>query len=60
MLETVEAGGQKVERPKSTPYDPRHFYASMLVEKLVNLKRLQTLMGPRKDQDHSECLRAPR
>jgi integrase len=29
------------------PYDLRHFYASMLIDQRVNLKRIQTLMGHR-------------
>lgn len=45
LLETVEVDGKEVERPKYSPYDLRHFYASMLIERRVNLKRLQKLMG---------------
>jgi integrase len=41
----VEEEGRSVERPKYIPYDLRHFFASMLIEKKVNLKQLQTLMG---------------
>ncbi len=37
--------GSNVRKPKFSPYDLRHFYASMLIEKRVNLKRIQTLMG---------------
>lgn len=37
--------GEVVEKPKYAPYDLRHFYASMLIEKRVNLKRIQKLMG---------------
>jgi integrase len=44
---TVEEDGEKVERPKYKPYDLRHFYASMLIDQRVNLKRIQTLMGHR-------------
>ena len=32
-------------QPKYRPYDLRHFYASMLFDKKVNLKKIQTLMG---------------
>jgi len=37
--------GEMVERPKYSPYDLRHFYASMLIEQNANLKRVQTLLG---------------
>jgi integrase len=43
-------GGKIVERPKYKPYDLRHFYASMLIDQRVNLKRIQTLMGHRNIQ----------
>jgi integrase len=45
LIETVERDGKKVERPKFSPYDLRHFYASMLIEQRVSLKRIQKLMG---------------
>lgn len=45
LLEEVEVDGKKYERPKYSPYDLRHFYASMLIENRVNLKRIQKLMG---------------
>jgi len=48
LLESVEADGEKVERSKFSPYDLRHFYTSMLIERRVNLKRLQKLMGHEK------------
>lgn len=41
----LRSTGQAVERPKYRPYDLRHFYASMLIERKVNLKKIQTLMG---------------
>jgi integrase len=47
LMITVEDDGNKVERPKYKPYDLRHFYASMLIDQRVNLKRIQTLMGHR-------------
>ena len=34
-----------VEKPLYRPYDLRHFFASMLIERQVNLKKIQTLMG---------------
>ena len=37
--------GVKRQKPKYRPYDLRHFFASMLIEKKVNLKKIQTLMG---------------
>ncbi len=43
-------GGRIVEKPKFKPYDLRHFYASMLIDQRVNLKRIQTLMGHRNIQ----------
>lgn len=48
VKETVD--GKEVERPKYRPYDLRHFYASMLIDQRVNLKRIQTLMGHRNIQ----------
>lgn len=45
LVEAEEVDGRTVERPKYAPYDLRHFYASMLIEQRVNLKRIQTLMG---------------
>lgn len=48
LIETVEVEGETVERPKYSPYDLRHFYASMRIEQRVNLKRLQKLMGHEK------------
>ena len=50
-LITEEKEGRKiVARPKYRPYDLRHFYASMLIDQRVNLKRIQTLMGHRNIQ----------
>lgn len=48
LIEAVEIDGEMVDKPKYSPYDLRHFYASMLIEKRVNLKRLQKLMGHEK------------
>lgn len=45
LVETVQENGEAVERPKYRPYDLRHFFASMHIEKGTNLKKLQTLMG---------------
>jgi len=45
LMETVEENGETIERPKYRPYDLRHFFASMLIERKVNLKKIQTLMG---------------
>ncbi len=45
LVEEVEVNSRKVERTKYTPYDLRHFYASMLIEARLNLKRIQQLMG---------------
>lgn len=46
MVEENE-GGEIIWKPKYKPYDLRHFYASMLIDQRVNLKRIQTLMGHR-------------
>lgn len=43
--EEKDKHGDVAERPIFAPYDLRHFYASMLIEKRVNLKRIQKLMG---------------
>ncbi|MFA5947818.1 MAG: site-specific integrase [Candidatus Gracilibacteria bacterium] len=45
LLETVIVDGEKVEQAKYRPYDLRHFFASMLIEKKTNLKKIQALMG---------------
>ena len=45
LVETVEEEGRIVHKPKYRPYDLRHFFASMLIEKKTNLKKIQTLMG---------------
>lgn len=45
LMKKIEENGQLIERPKYRPYDLRHFFASMLIEKKVNLKKIQTLMG---------------
>jgi len=45
LVEEVEEEGEIVTRPKFRPYDLRHFYASMLIDQNVNLKRVQYLMG---------------
>jgi integrase len=37
--------GRTVSKPRFSPYDLRHFYASMLIDQRVNLKRIQKLMG---------------
>ena len=50
LIEIVDEDGKQVERPKYKPYDLRHFYASMLIDQRVNLKRIQTLMGHRNIQ----------
>ena len=45
-LVTVEMiDGRELIKPKFKPYDLRHFFASVLIEKRCNLKRIQTLMG---------------
>ena len=44
----VEEDGKMVTKTKYSPYDLRHFFASMQIENRVNLKRLQKLMGHEK------------
>ena len=48
LMTMVEEGGEQIAKPKYSPYDLRHFYASMLIEQRVNLKRIQYLMGHEK------------
>ena len=45
LMEEAEVNGRMIERPRFAPYDLRHFYASMLIDQGVNLKRIQALMG---------------
>lgn len=45
LVKTVERAGKTVEVPKYSPYDLRHFYASVLIDNKVNLKQIQRLMG---------------
>jgi integrase len=47
---TEKEDGIVLERPKYKLYDLRHFYASMLIDQRINLKRIQTLMGHRSIQ----------
>ena len=47
LVETVTKDGQPHVVPRYRPYDLRHFYASLLIESNVNLKKIQTLMGHR-------------
>jgi integrase len=41
----VVVDSKSVHEVKYRPYDLRHFFASMLIEKRTNLKKIQTLMG---------------
>ena len=50
LLIKEKEDGKLVEKPKYKPYDLRHFYASMLIDQRINLKRIQTLMGHRNIQ----------
>jgi integrase len=45
LVETIKTGSRTIVRPKYRPYDLRHFYASMLFAKKVNIKKIQVLMG---------------
>lgn len=48
LMTMVDEAGEKLAKPKYSPYDLRHFYASMLIEQRINLKRIQYLMGHEK------------
>ncbi|SDE99921.1 Site-specific recombinase XerD [Rhodospira trueperi] len=43
--EDTDEDGKAILVPRFSPYDLRHFYASMLIEQRVNFKRMQKLMG---------------
>ncbi len=45
LVNVIEKDGEPIEQPKYRPYDLRHFFASVLIEKKTNLKKIQTLMG---------------
>lgn len=45
LIDVETINGKEVEVPRFKPYDLRHFYASMLIEQKVSLKRIQKLMG---------------
>ena len=45
LTKEVVKDGKTEIRSIYRPYDLRHFYASMLLERKVNLKKVQTLMG---------------
>lgn len=45
LVDVVKNNGERVENPKYRPYDLRHFFASKLIEKKTNLKKIQNLMG---------------
>ncbi len=45
LIVTEVSDGKQVVRAKYRPYDLRHFFASVLIEKETNLKRIQSLMG---------------
>lgn len=45
MDEHEDGEGNTIFAPRFSPYDLRHFYASMLIEQRVNFKRMQKLMG---------------
>lgn len=40
-----KSDGETRYKPQYTPYDLRHFYASMLIDQGTNLKRIQKLLG---------------
>ena len=58
LVEIVEEDGKEIERPKYRPYDLRHFFASVLIEQKINLKKIQTLMGHTNIETDSKRLRS--
>lgn len=45
LVEIEHVENREIIRPKYTPYSLRHFFASMLIEQRLNLKKIQTVMG---------------
>lgn len=45
IVEEEDENGEVIIKAKYRPYDLRHFFASMLIEKNTNLKKIQKLMG---------------
>ncbi len=45
LINEVEVDGRVLKKPKFKPYDLRHFFASMLIDQNVSMKRIQYLMG---------------
>ena len=45
LVEATKDGDDTEKQVKYRPYDSRHFFASMLIEKRTNLKKIQALMG---------------
>jgi integrase len=45
LVRHVKINGEDAVRPKFRPYDLRHFFASMLIAKKLDLKKIQTMMG---------------
>jgi len=39
LVETIEKDGERIEVPKYRPYDLRHFFASMLIDKKTTSRR---------------------
>jgi hypothetical protein len=55
LMQTVEEGGKTVLKPKYSPYDLRHFYASMLIEQDDPEANPET-DGTREDRDDAQRL----
>ena len=45
LMDEIEEDGDIILKARYKPYDLRHFFASMLIDKKMNLKRIQRLMG---------------
>ena len=45
LVDEVIEDGETTLKPRYTPYSLRHFYASMLIEQKINLKKIQKVMG---------------
>lgn len=45
LTETVVEGGKGVLKPRYSPYDLRHYFASMLIAEGTDIAKIKTLMG---------------
>ena len=59
LIVSTTEHGRIVERPKLSPYDLRHFYASMLIEQRKCSLKPPIPDGTQRHSDHPKCLRPP-